>query len=61
MPIERRNTKSPGPKLECYDVLVYFVELVLLCRVGGYGTLESILALRYGVVFDQVLIDRDPF
>ena len=52
---------SPGPKLECYVVLVYFDELVLLCRVGGYGTLESVLAPRYGVVLDRVLINRDPF
>ena len=36
---------SPGPKLECYVVLVYFDELVLLCRVGGYGTLELVLVV----------------
>ncbi|WZZ71190.1 hypothetical protein YC2023_082560 [Brassica napus] len=64
LPIERMNTKSPGPKLECCVVLVYCVELVLLCCVGGYGTLESVLAPRYGVISDRVMIVRivrDPF
>ncbi|KAF3590766.1 hypothetical protein DY000_02022536 [Brassica cretica] len=55
LPIERMNTKSPGPKLECCVVLVYCVELALLCCVGGYGTLESVLAPRYGVISDRIV------
>ncbi|KAF2533267.1 hypothetical protein F2Q70_00030178 [Brassica cretica] len=55
LPIERMNTKSPGPKLECCVVLVYCVELALLCCVGGYGTLESVLVPRYGVISDRIV------
>ena len=49
---------SPGPELECCVVLSS-----LICD-GACGTLESVFAPRYGVVFNRVLIVRlvrDPF
>ncbi|WZZ50791.1 hypothetical protein YC2023_050898 [Brassica napus] len=58
LPIKRKNTMSPGPELECCVVLSS-----LIC-VGGFRTLESVIAPIYGVVFNRVLIVRlvrDPF
>ena len=45
MPIEKRNTKSPGPELECeLECCVEFEYCV-----EGYGTRDSLLTPIYGV------------